>query len=149
MSDALAIVAVTKTVHRLLLRAADAALPGTAVTTKSLDKARDGVPGPQLNLFLYHTAIDPAWRNMDMPGVRNGEVGFPPLPLTLHYLVTGDAKTLDIQREMRTRHRLSCAVGKRALCAHPWNLVEGIAPLSNPLFMPCSTRLVIQSQVPL
>jgi len=88
VSDALAIVAVTKTVHRLLLRAADAALPGTAVTTKSLDKARDGVPGPQLNLFLYHTAIDPAWRNMDMPGVRNGEVGFPPLPLTLHYLVT-------------------------------------------------------------
>ncbi len=88
MSDALAIVAVTKTVRNLLFRAADETLPGTEVTTRPLDKARDGRRGPQLNLFLYHTAIDAAWRNMDMPGVRNGEVGFPPLPLTLHYLVT-------------------------------------------------------------
>ncbi len=88
MSDALAVLAVTRTVHRLLSRTSDATLPGTEVTTKAVDKARDGRRGPQLNLFLYHAAIDPVWRNMDIPSGHGGELGFPPLPLTLHYVVT-------------------------------------------------------------
>jgi hypothetical protein len=43
----------------------------------------------QLNLFLYQTVINGAWRNMDMPlKVRPGESGTPPLALNLHYLTT-------------------------------------------------------------
>jgi hypothetical protein len=41
----------------------------------------------QLNLFLYQTVVNAAWRNLDMPRqVRPGEVA--PLALNLHYLVT-------------------------------------------------------------
>jgi len=88
MSDPLAILAVTRTLQSLLLNAAQTALPGAEVTTRPLDKARDSSRGPQLNLFLYHMAEDAAWRNMDMPSSPNGEVGYPPLALTLDYLVT-------------------------------------------------------------
>src|SRR5262249_182056 len=43
----------------------------------------------QVNLFLYQTLPDAAWRNLDIPRrVRPGETGQPPLPLTLYYLVT-------------------------------------------------------------
>lgn len=114
MSDALAIAAVTHAIRSLLFREADAATPGTEVTTKPLDKARDGIAGPQLNLFLYHTAIEAAWRNRDMPDVRNGETGFPPLPLNLYYLVTAYGDNDDD----RGAHRLLGA----AMCAlhdHP------------------------------
>jgi hypothetical protein len=60
------------------------------ITTLPLDKARNGDDsGNQLNLFLYHTAPNTAWRNMDMPRqVRPGETGFPPLALNLHYIIT-------------------------------------------------------------
>src|SRR5438045_1150753 len=101
MSNELAIAAVTTTIRDLLYRRADATIPGTAVTTRPPDKARDGNQGPQLNLFLYHTAIDAAWRNMDMPGIQNGEMGFPPLPLTLHYLVTAYGKDDDSSDDHR------------------------------------------------
>jgi hypothetical protein len=114
VSNELSIAAVTSTLRSLLHGAADATLPGTPVTTRPLDKARDGFAEPQLNLFLYHTAIDAAWRNMDMPGVLNGEPGFPPLPLTLHYLVTAYGKEDDDSDD----HRL-LGVAMRALHDHP------------------------------
>jgi hypothetical protein len=88
VTDVLGIAAVTETVVGLLHREADALLPGTLVTKLPPDAAREGQTGPQLNLFLYHIEIDAAWSNAPLPGIRNGEDGYPPLPLTLHYLVT-------------------------------------------------------------
>ena len=67
----------------------DADLAGTTVTTRPPDRARqDGSAGNQINLFLYRTSIDAAWRNQDPPGIRPGESGQPPLPLVLSYLMT-------------------------------------------------------------
>jgi hypothetical protein len=88
MSNSLAIAAVTATLQNLLFGHANDDLAGTAVSTRPLDKARNGATGNQLNLFLYRTSLDAAWRNQDMPGVRPGESSAPPLPLVLHYLVT-------------------------------------------------------------
>ena len=85
--------------------------PGAAVTAKPLDKARDGNTN-QLNLFLYKTETNPAWRNMDNPvHVKPGERGHPPLALNLYYLVTAygknDEETLShrlLGRAMSTLH---------------------------------------------
>lgn len=90
MSNSLAIAAVTATLRNQLFRGVNGLLPGTEVTTRPPDKARvAAAAGSQLNLFLYHTAIDGALRNTDMsPQVKPGETGFPPLPLMLFYLVS-------------------------------------------------------------
>ncbi|MFQ5927043.1 MAG: DUF4255 domain-containing protein [Terriglobia bacterium] len=90
MSNSLAIATVTATLRNLLMQGVTADLPGTSVTTSPLDKARDGNDnGNQINLFLYQTVFNAAWRNMDMPRqVKPGETGQPPLPLTLYYLIT-------------------------------------------------------------
>ncbi len=85
MSNGLAIAAVTSTLKLLL----ESHLNLHPVSTFPPDKARNGNTGDQINLFLYHTAIDAAWRNMDIPyQVRPGEIGQPPLPLNLFYLIT-------------------------------------------------------------
>jgi uncharacterized protein DUF4255 len=84
MSNGLAIAAATATLRSLLAKG----LGIGNVTARALDKARDG-SGDQVNLFLYHTQIDSALRNQDIPGkVKPGETGHPPLPLILHYLLT-------------------------------------------------------------
>lgn len=91
MSNALAIAAVTATLRNLLVEgiAADPALAGTLVSAQSLDRARGTNNGNQINLFLYQTGIDAAWRNRDMPRqVAPGETGTPPLALTLSFLLT-------------------------------------------------------------
>jgi len=92
MSNALAIAAVTATLRNLLQDGfnADPDLPGVTVTTRPPDKARgNNDTASQVNLFLYQTALDAAWRNRDMPGkVKAGETGFPPLPLALFYMLT-------------------------------------------------------------
>jgi hypothetical protein len=91
MSNPLAIAAVTATLRNLLDQGAnvDPDLSGASVTTLPLDQARTGVTGPQLNLFLYQTQPNAAWRNMDLPGTaRPGETSQPPLPLDLYYLIT-------------------------------------------------------------
>jgi hypothetical protein len=94
MSNALAIAAATATLRSLLIHGLG--IPN--VTVKPPDTARNDVSGDQVNLFLYQTAINAAWRNQDMPRqVRPGETGQPPLPLCLYYLVTaygeGDDET--------------------------------------------------------
>lgn len=115
MSNALAIAAVTATVRNLLFRGINDTVPGADVSTRPPDKARDGIRDPQLNLFLYHAAIDPAWRNMDMPDrVRPGEAGHPPLPLNLHYLITAFGEDNDDS----AGHRLLGAA-MRVLHDHP------------------------------
>ncbi len=92
MSNALAIAATTASLRNLLLSQMpilDADLSDLEVTTQPPDLARKGITKAQLNLFLYQTALNGAWRNMDMPRqVRPGETGAPPLALNLHYLIT-------------------------------------------------------------
>jgi hypothetical protein len=85
MSNGLAIAAVTATLRSLL--SDKLGLPD--VTARPPDKARDGIAGDQVNLFLYHIQVEPAWRNTGMPRQNKpGETGQPPLPLNLFYLVT-------------------------------------------------------------
>lgn len=100
MSNSLAIAAVTATLKNLLSKVTDP-LPGDPlpdpgdlsdawVSTKPPDKARDPQePNSQLNLFLYQTQTNAAFRNYPMPGATaDGEDGQPPLPLDLYYLVS-------------------------------------------------------------
>ncbi len=87
MSNHLAIATVTATLFNILDAGKEDA--GTSITTKPPDKARGNGNGSQLNVFLYHTAVNAAWRNMDFPQeLRPGETGHPPLALVLYYLVT-------------------------------------------------------------
>ncbi len=89
MSDALAIAAVTATLRNLLFSGLNADVAGTSVTTRPPDKARTGMTGSQVNLFLFHMLPDSAWRNMDIPWrTKPGERVAPHLPLKLHYLLT-------------------------------------------------------------
>ena len=92
MSNALAIAAATGALRDLLrtgIHRLDPALTGLDVTTEPLDRARAGPDKPRLNLFLYQTSLNGAWRNMDIP--RRGPTGGPPSPplaLNLYYLLT-------------------------------------------------------------
>jgi hypothetical protein len=92
MSNTLAIAAATATLRNLLLSHVtqlDANLADLEVTTQPLDLARKGVSNAQLNLYLYQTVLNGAWRNQAMPRqVRPGESAAPPLALNLHYLIT-------------------------------------------------------------
>lgn len=92
MSNTLAIAATTSALRNLLLAqipVLDADLSDLEVTIQPPDLARKGISKAQLNLFLYQTVLNGAWRNLDMPRqVRPGEAGSPPLALNLHYLVT-------------------------------------------------------------
>jgi len=91
VSNDRAIAAVTSTLRNMLFQAVsnDADLAGTTVTTRPPDRARQGgTMTNQINLFLYRTSIDAAWRNQDPAGIRPGESGQPPLPLVLSYLMT-------------------------------------------------------------
>lgn len=92
MSNTLAIAATTATLRNLLLAqlpSLDADLADLEVTAQPPDVARKGITKTQLNLFLFQTVINAAWRNMDMPrDVRPGETGAPPLAINLHYLLT-------------------------------------------------------------
>jgi hypothetical protein len=99
MSNSLAVATVTSALQHLLTEAVKAFPGGAGVTVRPPDKARLTPPSNQLNVFLYHTTLDPAWRNQDMPNVKPGESGFPPLPLVLHYVITayGEADEDDIK----------------------------------------------------
>jgi hypothetical protein len=85
MSNDLAIAAVTATIRSLLeFQGGD-----LTITTKPPDKAERDNQNRRLNLYLYQTSVNAAWRNRDLPNrVKPGEIGHPPLPLDLHYLLT-------------------------------------------------------------
>jgi len=124
MSNALAISAVTLTLRHLIDTALQEAVPVTTpaevkpsgsiqVTTLPLDKARDkDANGNQVNLFLYLTALNPAWRNQDLPRqARPGEISTPALALDLYYLLTAYAENNNeltseflLARAMRAMH---------------------------------------------
>src|SRR2546421_9755145 len=91
MSNSLAVATVTAAM-RLLLESASGGFPGLSVSTKHPDRARVGEAGNQINLFLYHLGPDAAWRNAELPKDRTGAKGFfPPVALTLEYLITAYA----------------------------------------------------------
>ena len=101
MSNALAIAALTAVLKDLLYnglidRNVSGTL-GTSVTVSALppDRVKTGTSDPtQLNLFLYHVAPNPGWRNADLPA-RNGRgerLSNPPLALDLFYLLTAYGK---------------------------------------------------------
>lgn len=88
MSDSLAIAAVTATLRNLLQAGFDADAANVQVITRPPDKVQL-TNNNKVNLFLYHTVINPHWRNMDVPWrVKHGETGHTPLPLNLHYMIT-------------------------------------------------------------
>jgi len=95
MSNALAIAAVTATLRNLIVKSVD--VPNQNITTKPLDRVRTGNSNPdQLNIFLYQTVVNAAWRNRDMPRqIQPGETGQPPLALNLLYLITAYGKDDD------------------------------------------------------
>jgi len=92
MSNALAIAAITATLQNLLTK-----IPGVShVTVKPLDTSRQGLNSNQINVFLYQIGIDAALRNQDMPHqVKPSELGQPPLPLCLYYLITAFGESDD------------------------------------------------------
>jgi hypothetical protein len=96
MSNARSLTAVTASLRHLLnsqVPALVTPLAGLSVTSLPPDLARKDVQRPpQINVFLYQSVLNAAWRNMDMPRqVRPGEQAPPPLALNLHYLVTAYA----------------------------------------------------------
>jgi hypothetical protein len=90
VSNHAAIAAVTATLTNMIQGAVavDQTVSSGTVTARPPDRARQGASGNQINLFLYRTTIDAAWRNQDAAGTRAGESGQPPLPLVLTYLIT-------------------------------------------------------------
>jgi hypothetical protein len=90
MSNDRAIAAVTATLRAMIFRAVstEPGLGGSQVTARPPDRARLGATGNLINLFLYRTSIDAAWRNQSAAWQRPGEEWQPPLPLILSYLVT-------------------------------------------------------------
>ena len=98
MSNTLAIGTVTSALQQMLNNVATP-LPGDPVTdpdladaycsARSLDIAREPTDKKnQLNLFLYQLQPNAAFRNMNLPGVHDGESGQQPLALTLSYILT-------------------------------------------------------------
>ena len=92
MSNELAIAAVTATLVKLIKAGIGSKVPGATVTTQPPDEVK--LPSDLINVFLYQTAINGAWRNRDMPRqIKPGETGRPPLALNLFYLLTAYGKS--------------------------------------------------------
>lgn len=88
MSNELAIAAVTATLRNLVTVGIGTDVANAIVTAQPPDEVKS-TDNDVINIFLYQTTIDAAWRNMDMPRqIKPGEKGFPPLALNLFYLVT-------------------------------------------------------------
>jgi hypothetical protein len=117
MSNSLAIGAVTATLRNLLDKGIADEGGGLHATTLPPEKAQtfgqdDGAG--RVNLFLYQTQINSAWRNMDIPSqIKPNETGQPSLALDLYYLLTayerddGDASVIAhrlLGRAMRVLH---------------------------------------------
>ena len=126
MSSPAALATVTATLHHLLSNVA----PGATVTTQPPSIARNGGGGDQINIFLYSTQYNAAFRNSPMPGqTRNGENAAPPLPLVLKYLITAYGASDD---DIAGQQLMGLAMS--ILHDHPLlgrSDIEGITPDSN------------------
>jgi hypothetical protein len=118
MSNARAIHAVTVALRQRLDRGLNAEVPGTRVTTCPPDRARD-VTGNQVNLFLYHTVLSPAWRNAAPSDVPGSAAAQPPLALNLYYLISAHGQNEDDPNPIS--HRL---LGKAMAILHENPLLE-------------------------
>jgi hypothetical protein len=100
MSNSQAVAAVTATLQAILLNEVpfdEPDLSDLSVSILPLDKARAANTNNQLNLFLYLVTRNAAWSNTNMPRqLQPGEVGFPPLPLNLYYLLTAFGRDDDV-----------------------------------------------------
>ena len=101
MSNALAIAAVTAVLKKLLedwlIQQPDISVVGNvSVTALPPDRVEpnNGNEGAGLNIYLYHTASNPAWRNVDLPSYDGSgrRQTNPPLALDLYYLITAYGK---------------------------------------------------------
>lgn len=126
MSSPNALATVTATLQHLLSNVA----PGATVTTRPPSTARNGGNGEQLNIFLYSTHYNAAFRNTPMPGaVRNGEHAYPPLPLVLKYLITAyGANDDDISGQQLMGQAMSLLHNHPLLGSAD---IDGITPDSN------------------
>jgi Pvc16 N-terminal domain/IPT/TIG domain len=97
MSDFLAVAGVSSVLRWILLDALassglDTVLGATpTVTALPPDRIVVGdTENPQLNLFMYHVALNPAWRNVELPerDSTGRRLSSPPLALDLHYLLS-------------------------------------------------------------
>jgi hypothetical protein len=107
VSNAQVIAGTTATLRLLLLSgipARDPAIPQLDVTTLPPDKVNLSADKPALNLFLYQTSLNGAFRNRDRTQARPGEGPLPPLALNLHYLITAYGQVDD--REGDFSHRV-------------------------------------------
>lgn len=99
MSNSQAVAAVTTTLQAILQQGLilEPDLTDATVTIQPLDKARASNTNNQLNLFLYMVVRNAAWVTADMPRqVLPGEIGNPPLPLNLYYLMTAFGRDDDV-----------------------------------------------------
>jgi hypothetical protein len=111
VSNALAIAAVTYVLRNHLAHAWSAAsamtgsvdftaMPPSRVKTGDMEK-------PQINLFLYHVAPNPGWRNVGLPSrsARGERETNPPLALDLHFLLSAYG-TGDLEAEILLGHAM-------------------------------------------
>ena len=105
MSNALAIATVTQTlVNRVTASLAGSLVTGPQVSTlRPDDSTLQGAEGaPRVNIFLYQVTPNRAFRNADLPTLRQDgtRIQRPQLGLDLHYLFTfyGSDLTLEHQR---------------------------------------------------
>ena len=82
------IAAVTGALRRRLEQAVDSELPGTRVTTRPPDRARDSQGGNQVNLFLYLAMPNAAKRNICRNDLGTNQLRRPLLALNLYYLLS-------------------------------------------------------------
>lgn len=112
MSNYLAIATVTAILQRVLQASVQVDVDGARVTTVRPDTVGSGTPETGVNLFLYHLAPNPTWRNADLrTRTPDGQfVKRPQAALDLYYLLTcyGNDVELEPQRLMgsavRTLH---------------------------------------------
>jgi hypothetical protein len=120
VNNAQVIAATTATLRNLLLagiKQKDVAIQDIDVTTAPLDKVGADLTKPHLNLFLYQTSINGAWRNRDLPTHSGPEdTAQPRLGLNLHYLVTAYGQ-VDVDRGDFSHRVLGAAVS--VLHDHP------------------------------
>lgn len=88
MNTATAIAAATEALRVVVESAIDGLGAAGGATSKPPDEAHKD-NGNRVNVFLYHVAVNAAWRNRDLPSrSREGESGKPLLPVNLYYLIT-------------------------------------------------------------
>lgn len=102
MSNYLAIATVTASLQRTLQAALQVDVDGARVTTVQPNSLGGGTPETGVNIYLYHAAPNPAWRNSDLR-TRFADGKFakrPQAALDLYYLIScyGNEVELEPQR---------------------------------------------------